>query len=92
MRISQILWDEESVYHIAKHGISPIEVEEAIFEGNPLILKSRDGRYIVLSRALSGRYMTIVVAFKLKGRVKMITARDMDEKERKYYQRRGKPR
>jgi len=31
-----------------------------------------------------------MVAFKLKGRIKIITARDMDEKERKYYQRRGK--
>ncbi|MDP3296249.1 MAG: BrnT family toxin [Thermodesulfovibrionia bacterium] len=90
MKISQILWDEESVYHIAKHGISPREVEEAIFEGSPLVLKGRDGKYIVLSRSLSGRYLIIIAAFKLKGRVKVITARDMDEKERKYYQRRGK--
>lgn len=80
MKISQILWDEESVFHIAKYGISPIEVEEAVFEINPLILKGMEGRYIVLSRTLSGRYLTIVIAFKLKGRVKVITARDMDKK------------
>lgn len=90
MKISQILWDEETIYHIAKHGISPKEVEEAIFEGNSIILKGRNGRYIVLSRAMSGRYLTIVVSFKLKGRIKVITARDMDDKEQKYYQRRGK--
>jgi hypothetical protein len=90
MRISQILWDDESIYHIARHGISPIEVEEAIFEGNPLILKGREKRYIILSKTLGGRYLTIVIAFKLKGRVKIITARDMDEKERKYYKKRGK--
>jgi len=65
MKISQITWDEESIYHIAKHGISPREVEEAVFEGNPLRLKSREGKYIVLSRTLAKRYLTIVIAFKL---------------------------
>ena len=90
MKISQLLWDEETVYHIARHGVAPMEVEEAVFEGNSIILKGRDWRYIILSRAASGRYLTVVIAFKLKGRVKVITARDMDEKERRYYQRRGK--
>ncbi len=90
MKISQILWDEDSVYHIASHDVSPREVDEAIFEGNSLILKGREGRYIVLSQTLSGRYLTVIIVFKLKGRIKIITARDMDEKERKYYQRRGK--
>jgi hypothetical protein len=90
MKISQILWDEESVYHIARHGISPFEVEEAIFEGHPIILRGREKRYILLSRTLSGRYLTIVIAIKFKGRVRIITARDMDKKEQKYYKRRGK--
>lgn len=90
MKISRILWDEESVHHIAKHGISPMEVEEAVFEGKSLILKGREGRYILLSQTSAGRHLTVVTAFKLQGRVKIITARDMDEKERKYYQRRGK--
>ncbi|MEW6681074.1 MAG: BrnT family toxin [bacterium] len=90
MKISQILWDEDSIYHIAKHSVSPREVEEAVFEGNPLILKRMEKRYIVLSKTLAGRYLTIVIAFKLKGRVKVITARNMDEKERKYYEKKGK--
>jgi uncharacterized DUF497 family protein len=90
MKISQILWDEDSVYHISRHGVSPREIDEAIFEGNSLVLKGREGRYIVLSQTLSGRYLTIIITFKLKGRIKIITARDMDEKERKYYQKRGK--
>lgn len=90
MKISQILWDDESVSHIARHKVFPDEVEEAIFEGNLLMLKAKENRYFILSRTLTGRYLTIIIAFKLKGRVKVITARDMDEKERKYYQRRGK--
>jgi len=90
MKISQILWDADSIYHIAKHNVTPEEVEEAVFEGNSIVLKAKEKRYIVLSQTISKRCLTIVIAFKLKGRVQIITARDMDEKERKFYKRRGK--
>ncbi|MBM4141965.1 MAG: BrnT family toxin [Nitrospira sp.] len=90
MKITQILWDAESIYHIVRHNVIPEEVEEAVFEGNAIVLKAKEKRYIVLSKTISGRYLTIVVVFKLKGRVQVITARDMDEKERKYYKRKGK--
>jgi uncharacterized DUF497 family protein len=90
VKITQISWDADSVYHIAKHNITPDEVEEAVFEGNAMILKGKEKRYIVLSKTISGRYLTIVVSFKLKGRVQVITARDMDDKERQYYKRKGK--
>lgn len=90
IRISQILWDAESIFHIAQHNLTPEEVEEAVFEENPIILKGREKRYIILSRCRSGRYLTVFVAFKLKGRVRVITARDMNTNERKYYKRRGK--
>lgn len=90
MKITQIVWDADSIYHIAKHNVTPKEVEEAVFEGNSIILKGRENRYIIFSKSFSGRYLTIVAAFRLKGRVRVITARDMDEKERRYYRRKGK--
>lgn len=90
MKITQILWDADSIYHIAKHNVTPEEVEEAVFEGNAIVLRGKEKRYVVLSKTTSGRFLTIAIAFKLKGRVQIITARDMDEKERKYYRRRGK--
>lgn len=90
IHISQILWSIDSILHISTHGVTPEEVEEAVYDGNPLILRGRENRYVVLSRSGSGRYLTIVVAFKVKGRVSVITARDMDKKERNFYKRRGK--
>lgn len=90
IRISQILWDVDSIYHIAKHDVTPEEVEEAVFDGHILILKAKGKRYVLLSRTSSGRHLTVVVAFKFKGRVRIITARDMTTKERQYYKRRGK--
>ncbi len=41
MRISQILWDVDSILHVARHPVEPKEVEETIFEGNSVVLKSR---------------------------------------------------
>jgi uncharacterized DUF497 family protein len=90
MKISQVLWDVDSILHVAKHHIEPEEVEEAIFEENSIVLKSREKRYIVLSQGSSGRYLMIVVAFKMKGRVRVITARKMNRKERAYYNRLAK--
>ena len=88
--ISQILWDADSIFHIARHNLTPEEIEDAIFEGDRIILKWREKRYIILSQCSSGRHLTIVVAFKMKGRVRVITARNMNKQERTYYKRRGK--
>jgi uncharacterized DUF497 family protein len=76
--------NQRSILHVAKHRIEPEEIEEAIFEGNSIVLKSRAKRYIVLSQS-SGRYLMVVVAFKMKGRIRVITARDMNRKEGAYY-------
>lgn len=90
MKITQVLWDADSIYHIAKHKVTPEEVEEALFEGYSIVFKARGKQYTVLSQSISGRYLMTVIAFKLKGRVRIITARDMDKRERKYYTRKGK--
>ena len=90
MRISQILWDVDSILHIARHHVTPEEVEEAVFEGDSVILMGKQKRFIVLSQSGSGRYLMIVVAFKMKGRVRVITAREMNRKERTYYKKLAK--
>jgi uncharacterized protein len=90
MKISQILWDVDSILHIAKHHVEPEEVEEAIFEGDAIVLKGRQGSYILLSQSGSGKYLMIVVAFKMKGRIRVITAREMNRKERIYYRSQAK--
>ena len=85
--ISMISHHVDSILHIARHHVESGEVEEAIFEGDSILLKSRQKRYVVLSQRGSGRYLMIVVAFKMKGRVRVITAREMNQKERTYYKR-----
>ncbi|MBC8358719.1 MAG: BrnT family toxin, partial [Candidatus Aminicenantes bacterium] len=55
---------------------------------NPLILRSRHGRYLVLGQTESGRYLTVVIQPKPGGIVRVITAREMNNTERQRYLRR----
>ena len=86
MRIKSFEWNEGNVSHIARHNVTPEEVEETCFN-DPLILKARGNRYLALGRAESGRYLTIVFEVKFGGIARVITARDMMDRERRYYRR-----
>jgi len=54
---------------------------------NPLIMRSREGRYLALGQTLEGRYPTVVFAPKEAGIARVITAREMDKKERRRFKR-----
>lgn len=80
-------WDTKNTGHIAQHSVLPEEAEEAC-SYNPLILRSRHARYLVLGQTESGRYLTVVIQPKPAGIVRVITAREMNNAERQRYSRR----
>ena len=85
-----IKWTTSSINHIARHGVDPFEVEECIYEDSPRVFKTvRRGelRYIVYCRCVSGRYLTVVITPPKNGFIRVITARDMTERERSKYRR-----
>lgn len=88
--ISRIRWTDAAITHVARHGVHPEEVEEVCFSGDPLIRSGREGLHYVLGQTDGGRYLFIVVREARPGEVRIVTAREMDTKERAYYRRRGK--
>jgi hypothetical protein len=40
VKITKLIWPDDRVEHIAKHGIQPHEVEEICF-GRPLVLRGK---------------------------------------------------
>ena len=86
MRIHSFDWDFINVGHIARHHVSPDEVEEACFNG-PLVLRGRGGRYYALGRTDSGRYIMVVLECR-GGIARVITARNMTDAERRRFIRR----
>ena len=87
MRFQIFEWDMANVAHIAEHHVIPAEAEEACYN-KPLIFRSRLERYYVLGCTDNGRYLTVIIAQKNQGVVRVITARNMSEAERQRFYRR----
>ena len=87
MRIDSFEWDETNIAHIARHNIVPEEVEETCFN-KPLVFRGRWQRYYALGQTDSGRYLTVIFEIKFGDIVRVITARTMDDSERRRYLRR----
>ncbi|MCI0696027.1 BrnT family toxin [candidate division KSB1 bacterium] len=85
MRIIDCEWDEWNVDHIREHDVEPYEVKE-VFVNRPLIRKGREGKYLAYGQSDSGRYLTIVFAYRGQSRAYPITARDSNQKEKRYAQ------
>lgn len=85
--IYPLIWTQAVVDKIwQKHHVTPEEVEEAIFDNKPICLKGTTNSYWVYGRAISGRYLFIVLRRKGKrARYTVITVRDMQDKEKQYY-------
>lgn len=81
-------WDEENENHIDNHGVSVSEVEEAILFCKPFYQRSREGKYVAYAITEDGRYLFIVFVIKDRGLIRVISARDMKERERRYYKKR----
>ena len=86
MRIIKLIWDEENEEHIARHQVTPDEVEELffIFKGKPYIRRFRD-IYHAFGQTEAGRYLFVVFRVLGSGQARVITAREMDRAEKRFY-------
>jgi len=91
LKIEKISWDQETVDHISDHLVSPEEVGEVLFNDvdKPLVMRGKEGEYLAYGKTHGGRLLFIVWASKYR-KTKIITARDMTEKEKRFYRRRKK--
>ena len=89
MKIEKISWDQETVDHISNHMVSPEEVEEVLFNDadTPFIMRGKESKYLAYGKTHGGRLLFIVWASKYR-KTKIITAREMTEKEKRFYRRR----
>jgi uncharacterized DUF497 family protein len=90
--IGHIKWTDESLEHIARHAVSPQEVEEVCFNeyDAPFIRSGRETLHYVFGKTYSRRFLFVVVRFIRQGEIRVITARDMNAWEKNYFRKRGK--
>ena len=85
MVVSGFDWDEGNVLHIERHRFTPEEVEEVF--GSHKIRRTRKRLYVALGETLDGRLVFVVFHRLPRGRVRVITARDMEDHERRLFRR-----
>ena len=92
MTINDIIWKQQFVEKISlKHRVSIDEVEEALVS-NPFICKVARGHvdnediYAAYTQIHNGRYLVVFFINKKGNSALPISARDMDNKERRYYE------
>ncbi|HTP36396.1 MAG TPA: BrnT family toxin [Candidatus Acidoferrales bacterium] len=86
MIISGFDWDDDNVLHIERHRFTPDEVEE-VFAGDYKIRRTRQRLYIALGETLDGRLAFVVFRRLPGGLIRVVTARDMDDAERRLFRR-----
>jgi hypothetical protein len=93
MKVKRIIWLPEFEDKLLwKHNVLAIEVEEILF-GKPRIYFVEHGHapnedlYAAHGRTEEGRYLIVFYVYKEDGAALIISARDMDHKEKKRYGR-----
>ena len=91
--INDIIWLDSIVEKLAwKHRVLPHEVEE-VLSGKCRIFKKESGNiegedlYNALGKTENGRYLSVFFIKKLNNKALIITAREMNRRERRRYEK-----
>ncbi|OGM20667.1 hypothetical protein A2955_03840 [Candidatus Woesebacteria bacterium RIFCSPLOWO2_01_FULL_37_19] len=86
-------WDKGNLEHIKKHGVDYRECEH-VFSNKPLLINDDEKhsefekRFRAYGRADKNRLMCVIFMIR-KNRIRVISARDQNKKERKEYLEKG---
>ncbi len=93
MQLHEIIWKDRFIEKLeAKHGMSTDEVEQILF-GKTHVRRAQKGRikgedlYAAYGQTEGGRYLIVFFIRKEQTAALPISARDMTDSERKYYER-----
>jgi hypothetical protein len=85
LKIIRFEWDDGNTEHISRHNVTTDEAEEVFADDAAIFLRSRSGRYVTLGQTEAGRYLTVVYERKSGGVIRVATAFNMDDKNRRRY-------
>ena len=86
MKIGGLEWDDANLEHIARHAITPAEVEDVCF-GTHIAYHGKHARYVLYGQADNGKYIMLVLMHSYGTVLRPITAREMSESEKHAYRK-----
>lgn len=91
MKISGFIWFDEVIEKIETKHFTDMSEVEAVFDDRPKFKKMHRGKfrgedvYRALGQTQDGRYLAVFFIHKLTQKALILSARDMDDKERTNY-------
>ena len=84
--VRRLIWDPWNIAHIARHEVTPEEVEE-VCHGNPVVQAGKQGCSPLFGPTGSGRMLTVVIDHEPGGMGVYcpVTARPASRRERAIY-------
>jgi uncharacterized DUF497 family protein len=86
-------WDEYNTSHIREHGVEPAEAEQALRDPDRIGVGAYnvagERRWAYLGATEAGRILFLVYTRRHR-RIRIITARDATERDKRRYRKRGK--
>ena len=84
--VRRLIWDPWNIGHIARHEVTPEEVEE-VCHGDPVVQVGKQGRSLVFGPTGSGRMLAVVMDPESEetGVYYPVTARPASRRERAIY-------
>ena len=58
--VKRLIWDKINIDHIARHHVTPQEVEQ-VCHGKYITLNAHHGRYMIVGPTLAKRILTIII-------------------------------
>lgn len=86
MKIGRLFWDEWNIEHISRHGVDQDEVDE-VCSSRHFAIKSGKDKMAVWGQTASGRYLLVILGIWEYDEYYPVSARDMDEKEKRNYRK-----
>lgn len=87
--IHRLVWDSWNIEHIARHSVTPKEVDEACHNENS-VRETYGKRLMVIGPTKSGKLLAIILAFKAEGVYYPVTAWPASGKLRRLHQQERK--
>lgn len=88
--MGEIRWDDANTEHIARHGLEPEDVEEALEDPDGKADDARnttlERRYAFIGATVSGRILFVVYVLRTEV-LRVVTARDATTSEKRRYRR-----
>lgn len=84
VHIKRLIWDEWNVAHIARHDVTPDEVEQ-MARGDVLVQTGKKGRTALIGPTNSGRILRVILDPEEKDIYYPVTAHTASKKDRSLY-------